>query len=94
MGILNMTVVPKIKAVWDDVAYALRYEIYTVDSIRSKYNSDPTKCCKELFRDWLTTNNGAGPKTWFTLLEKLKNVVDFAAAREVIMKELTEMYTL
>ena len=39
---------------------------------------------RELFKDWLTTNNGAaaGPKIWSTLLEKLKSIVDLAAARE------------
>ena len=94
MGILIMTVIPRINAVWEDVAYALRYEIHTVESIRSKHKNDPKNCCRELFKDWLTTNNGAAPKTWSTLLDKLKNVGDLVAARETIRKELVEMYTL
>ena len=94
MGILNMIVVPRINAEWEDVAFALHYEIHTVKSIRNKHNNDPIKCCKELFKDWLTSNNGTRPKIWFTLLDKLNKVGDLAAAREVIMKELFEMYTV
>ena len=89
-----MIVVPRINTVWDEVAYALRYDIYTVESIRTKHNNNPKMCCSELFKDWLITNNGSGPKIWSTLLKKLKNVVDLAAAREVIVKELVEKYTI
>ena len=94
MGVLNEIVVPKINAYWEDVAYALRYQIATVESIKSKNYQDPQRCCKELFRDWLTTNNGAtaGPKIWLTLLDKLRNVRELAAAREDIEKELVKMY--
>ena len=93
MDVLNMIVVHKINAEWEDVAFALRYEIPAVESIKSKHNQDPKKCCKELFKDWLITNNGAGPKIWSTLLDKLKNVGELATAREDIMRELVEMYT-
>ena len=95
MGVLNEIVVPKINAYWEDVAYALRYKIPTVESIKRKNNEDPQRCCKELFRDWLTTNNGAeaGAKIWLTLLGKLRNVGELAAAREDIIKELVEVYS-
>lgn len=92
MGVLNEIVVPKINAEWEDVAYALRYEISAVESIRTKHNHDPKKCCKELFKDWLITSNGAGPKQWSTLISTLKKVGELAAAREQIIKELVEMY--
>ena len=93
MGDLISIVVPRINADWEDVAFALRYEIPAVKFIRSKHNNDPKKCCKELLMDWLTTNNGIGPKVWSTLLDKLKNVGELTAAREEIRKELIEMYT-
>ena len=86
-----MIVVPRIRAQWEDVAYALRYQIHMVDSIRSKHNNDPTKCCKELLKDWIITYNGIGPKIWLTLLNKLKNIGDLAAVREVIMEELQNL---
>ena len=93
MGDLNMIVVPRISAEWEDVAYALRYEILAVKFIKSKHNNDPQKCCKELLTDWLTTNNGVGPKIWSTLLDKLKNIGELTAAREKIKEELIEMYS-
>ena len=93
MADLNMIVVPKISADWEDVAYALRYEIPAVRLINSKHNGDPKKCCKELLTNWLTTDNGVGPRIWSTLLDKLKEVQELAAAREKIREELIEMYS-
>ena len=34
----------------------------------------PERCSRELFKDWLNTENGVGPKTWKVLLEQLKKV--------------------
>ena len=59
--------------------------------IRSERNKNPTKCCKELFEDWLVTRNGAKPKTWQTLLEKLKEIKDLHAVTEDITEELIKM---
>ena len=92
MGDINKIVVPKIQAEWEDVAYALRYKIYAVDAIKAKCNDDPKRCCKKLFTDWLSTDNGVGPKTWSTLLGKLKEVTDLSAAtKEVIMDEVKKL---
>ena len=88
MKILNRIVVPRINAQWEDVAYALEYQIYKVDSIKSKHNNEPTKCCKELLKDWIITDNGIGPKIWLTLLDELRNIGDLAAVTEEIMEEL------
>lgn len=92
MDDLNIIVVPRISADWEDVAFALRYEIPAVKFIKSKHNNDPKKCCKELLMDWLTTNNGVGPKVWSTLLGKLQKVGDLTAVRKEIKKELIELY--
>ena len=94
MGSINKIVIPRIKAEWEDVAYALEYDISEVQGIQAKYNSDPKKCCRELFIDWLSTHHGVGPKTWSTLLEKLKEVGDLAAATDEIEKELERLQTL
>jgi len=87
---LNRFVVPKIQAHWRDVGYALRYGVSTIKGIESKHNSDPKNCCRELFEDWLTTDNGkkAGPKTWSTLLRALGEVDELAAAKQQIVKDL------
>ena len=92
MGVLNKIVVSKISANWEDVAYALDFEIHTVEFITSKHYGDPKKCCKELLKNWLITSNGVRPKSWSTLLSKLKDVEELAAASEEIMKELVKMY--
>ena len=91
VDIVNRIVVPRINAHWDDVAYALHYKTYTVSSISRKHNDDPTKCCKELLKDWIITDNGDGPKIWSTLLRRLKNVVDLLAVRDEIIKELENL---
>jgi len=91
MADINHIVVPRIKAEWEDVAYALRYEIATVHAIKAKHNEDPKKCCQKLFIDWLSTDHGVGPKTWSTLLEKLKEVEELAASMQGIINELQKL---
>ena len=91
MGDINKIVVPQINAEWEAVAYALRYKISTVQTIKTKNIENPKKCCQELFVDWLSTDRGVGPKTWSTLLEKLKEVEDLTAAANKIMKELEKL---
>jgi len=87
MADINKIVIPWIQAEWKAVAYALNYEISTVKAIKAN-NDNSKKCCQELFEDWLSTDHGVGPKTWSTLLEKLKDVEDLAAATNEIKNEL------
>lgn len=90
MDDLNEIVVPKVSAEWTDIAYALKYEIPTVRQIKSKHNENPTKCCKELFEDWLVTGNGVTPKTWETLIDKLKKITDLHSVTEDIKEKLIQ----
>ena len=87
---LNRIVVPKVSALWKDVAYALHYKVSTVKSINSNHSGNPTQCCRELFEDWLSTSNGATPKTWRTLLYSLKEIEELAAATKEIIEELIQ----
>ena len=68
MADINIIVIPRIQAEWEDVTYALRYKIATVNAIKLKNNDNPKKCCKDIFIDWLSTDHGVGPKTWSTLI--------------------------
>ena len=88
---LNKIVVPKVSAEWEDIAYALRYDIPTVEKINVKCKENPTKCCKELFKNWLATDNGAKPKIWQTLMEKLNDIEELSGVTEDIMKILIQM---
>jgi len=77
-------VIPRIKAGWIDIAYALQFKISSVDAIKEKYNNDPKNCCRDVFIAWLSTKQGISPKTWSTLLEKLKKIELSSAAEEII----------
>ena len=78
---LTKTVIPKIMNEWEYIAEALRYDLATIKAIKEREREDPKKCCRELFKDWLMTNNGAeaGPKVWSTLLDALKQVDEIAS---------------
>ena len=89
---LKRFVIPKIAADWEDVARLLRYDNSTINSIGNKCCYDPESCCRELFEDWLTTSHGIAPKTWSTLLQKIKQVSDLMSAVEEIKKELMSTY--
>ena len=73
---LTKIVIPRIMNEWEYIAEALLYDLATIKAIRDKERDDPKKCCREFFKDWLMTNNGAkaGPKVWSTLLDALKEV--------------------
>ena len=88
---LNRIVVPKVSAEWEDIAYALQYDIPTVEQISGKHNDNPIKCCKELFKNWLATDNGAKPKIWQTLLDRLKEVENLQSGTDDIIKKLSEI---
>ena len=86
----NTIVVPKVSAQWEDIAFALKYEESTVELISTKHNGNPTKCCKELLRNWLATSNGVKPKTWQTLLKKLEELPELNAVTEEITEKLIQ----
>ena len=71
---LTKIVIPKIMNKWEYVAEAFRYDLTIIETIKEREHGDVKKCCREFFKDWLTTNNGAkvGPKVWSTLLDILQ----------------------
>ena len=88
MAALNRIVIPKIKAEWKDVAFALLDDIPTVNGIKEKCHEIPKKCCQEIMEYWLSTKHGARPKTWSTLLDKIREVEELTAVTDEIEKEL------
>ena len=78
---ITKIVIPKIMNQWEYIAEALRYDLAIIEAIKVKEGKDPKKCCREFFKDWLMTNNGAkaGPKVWSTLLDTLKEVDEIAS---------------
>ncbi|XP_065905175.1 uncharacterized protein [Dysidea avara] len=87
MGDLVTIVIPKIKAEWEEVAYALYFDSPEVSAIGLKCLWDPKKCCREVFIDWIERGRGISPKTWSELLNRLKKI-ELVKAAEDIFKEL------
>ena len=89
-------VIPKVMNEWEYIAYALHYEPAIIESIKEKKRENPKKCCEELLKDWLTTNNGAkaGPKVWLTLLNTLKINEISDETVEDITTQVKELYSV
>ena len=85
-------VIPKVKANWKHLAYSLKYDIPDVKAIERDCR-DSEQCCEKLFEDWLSTNHGVSPKTWCTLLQKIKEVNSLFAAADDIKRELSKQFT-
>ena len=66
---------------WEYVAEAFRYDLATIKTIKERGGRDAKQCCREFFKDWLTTDHGnrVGPKVWSTLLDVLKEVDEISA---------------
>ena len=66
---------------WEYVAEAFRYDLATIKTIKERGGRDAKQCCREFFKDWLTTDHGnrVGPKVWSTLLDVLNEVDEISA---------------
>ena len=93
MRLLLKFVIPRIAFIWKTVADFLDYEINTIKMIAEKHRDVCEKCCDGLFRDWLSTNHGAAPKTWNTLMARLKEIDELATAISDIEKDLNTFYS-
>ena len=82
-------VIPKIMTQWETLAYCMRYKPSDVKGFRVDFQ-DHKQCCKELFSNWITTDNGPKPKTYQTLLNHIKKVTDIAAESDTIKEELIQ----
>lgn len=88
MHYLNRFVIPEIEAHWEDVAFALDFEISTVDGINEKHKGDPKKCCQALLKLWLISGYGVSPKNWSTLLSKISEVQELSTVSKKMSKRL------
>ena len=84
-------VIPKIAFMWKTVADFLDYDISTIENIKYKHGADCEECMNGLFRDWLSTNHGVKPKTWATLIERLREIGQLDTATSDIEKELEKL---
>jgi len=84
---LTKIAIPKIKSEWKDVALSMEYSFRAVKAIELE-STDLKECCQNLFSDWLETDHGPTPKSWNTLLSKIKEVDSLTTAAEEIELEL------
>ena len=92
---LKNIVTRRIMHQWEYVAEALYYDIATIENIKQQRGCEgPKLCCREFFKDWLTTKNGikAGQKVWSTLIGALKKVDEISTdIVEDIVKEVLQL---
>ena len=80
-------VIPKVKASWKILAYSMGYGINDVRGWERNNKNCDDQCC-DLFENWLSTGYGRTPKTWQTLLERIKAVQELSTAAKDIEDEL------
>ena len=66
------------------VADYLEFTLPLIKIIEENCRHDPVKCCTELFRHWLSSDYGVGPKTWSTLIVALKEIKQLATVTKEI----------
>ena len=85
-------VIPEIKAKWEYVAFSMQYSIPAVEAFK-KDSSDCGGSCFNLFKDWLSTSHGVTPKTWRTLLNRIKDVDGLQFVVQDIERKIIEKLT-
>ena len=83
-------VIPKVKASWVKLAYSMGYGVNAVRGFEGGGRSLDEQCLK-LFEDWLT-GQGCTPKTWQTLLQRIKRVNELTVAAEEIKDQLSNKH--
>ena len=81
-------VFPRIKAKWEYVAYRMNYKPHEVSGFMA---NDSDRSCLNLFTDWLTTDHGITPKTWYTLIKQIKAVDGLQNVAEFIDEEVKKL---
>ena len=92
MKLLQKYVIKHVAYKWDEIAIGLEFLTPQKNLIDIKQKGDPTKCCTQLFEEWLYTDAGIEPKTWGTLLEELEDNGNFKKSLEQIKRDLQEHY--
>ena len=82
--LLHKHVIPRISANWQTVAAFLEYSIADKKLIDETYKGDPSKCCRELLEDWISSDKGVTPKTWERFVKALGEIDSLAMVTEEI----------
>jgi len=85
---LHQLVIPNVAAQWKTVADYLEFKLPIIKVIEEQCRNDPVKCCTELFRQWLSTDYGVGPRTWSKLIKTLKEIKQLSMVTKEIEQKL------
>ena len=85
---LHQLVIPNVAAQWKMVADYLEFKLPIIKVIEEQCRNDPVKCCTELFRQWLSTDYGVGPRTWSKLIKTLKEIKQLSMVTKEIEQKL------
>ena len=85
---LHQLVVLNVATEWKTIADYLEFKLPMINIIEEKCRYDPVKCCTELFRQWLSSDYGIGPKTWSTLIKTLKQIGQLSMVTNEIEQNL------
>lgn len=87
---MHKLVIPQICSHWKKVADFLDYPIAKKHEIQESERDDPKKCCEKLMEDWLISDRGVTPKTWYKLLSVLKEISDLRFQARYIEQSFLE----
>jgi len=87
---MHEVVIPNVSFCWRKIADYLDYPFPKKKEIEERQNGDPSKCCVELMEDWLTSDRGATPKTWHTLVSVLKGISELSGVSHSIEQQLVK----
>jgi len=85
---LHKYVIPKVAADWRKVAEFLELDASTIEHVKEICESDPTRCCEEVFRKWLKVEKTLMPKTWSKLIATLNEIDQLSNVAEQISHDL------
>ena len=81
---MHKVVIPEVSYCWKKIADYLKYPIAKKKEIEERQRGDPYNCCAELMEDWLSSDQGVGPKTWHKLVSVLKEVGELSSSVNII----------
>lgn len=84
MKLMMRHVVDKLAPYWVLVCDYLEYPVYMRNQFADYHGHVHRKCLIAVLEDWISTDNGRGPKTWSTFIESLSEIEGLEDITEAI----------
>ena len=85
----KIKIISTVASRWQELGDQIEFDEFgaKLDAIKTKNQSDPEACCREMFQHWLK-GNGIRPCSWCKLIELLEDC-DFDALAEQVESVFT-----